>query len=230
MAEFWPAWQLTKDHEGGYNHNDVGNEVYRGINRKYNPNWEGWKAIDAMNDVGTLPLYFTNNVLDTMAANYYKSIYWLPTLAQLLTDQATANVLFDQAVAGGVNRTNDFVKDILNKKYGGNFKLNGLPEVKAIDLVNSAGGFIKHFNRYRRKFFLFSAGHLSRLDPLYTLFYKYNRTGEEKKREKEVFLPTWMKRVNSYGDSGGDYTRFYVAGGVGLLLATALYYRRPQLN
>jgi len=44
----------TLKHEGGYaNHSaDKGGETYRGITRKNNPNWQGWKYIDEVKRTG----------------------------------------------------------------------------------------------------------------------------------------------------------------------------------
>jgi len=45
---FLKAYDELIGHEGGYvnNKNDLGGETYKGISRKFNPNWIGWKYID----------------------------------------------------------------------------------------------------------------------------------------------------------------------------------------
>lgn len=209
MANFQTAWNITKQNESGYSNdpNDIGGETYRGISRKYNPNWIGWVTIDGIKKTGAkIPTNFTQPNLDKYANDFYQSIHWKAILGSLIKDQDTANILFDQAVIGGVPRTNDFIKDVLNKRFGATFKLNGLPEVKAIEFLNKVkqAEFISTFNNYRRKFFAFSAGKLSRIDPLYPLLKKYNKTTEAKKKENERYLAGWIKRVDKYQGKTGE--------------------------
>lgn len=219
MANFWEAWDLTKVHEGGYsnNPNDTGGETYRGISRKYNPSWNGWQLLDTL----TPTTNFTNTTLDNLAATYYKSIYWGATLGELIHSQQLANVIFDSAVIAGVGRTNDFIKDILNKHFKGNFLLNGKTDINLINALNAvnADKFIKRFNLYRKKFFLFSAGALSKFDTLYNFFYKYNKTTEAKKAKNKIFLAGWQKRVNKYGTAQQDNTKLIA----GVTLAALLF-------
>ena len=48
MANFQQAFQHTAAAEGGYSNNpkDKGGETYRGIARKYWPDWAGWIIVD----------------------------------------------------------------------------------------------------------------------------------------------------------------------------------------
>ncbi len=63
----WLSW-----HEGGYTNDpvDVGGETYRGIARRYNPQWEGWDLID-----DTKPNIKHTN-LDPYVHKFYEEKYW----------------------------------------------------------------------------------------------------------------------------------------------------------
>ena len=48
MANFIKSYEITCKHEGGYSFDpdDAGGETYKGISRRFNPQWSGWKIID----------------------------------------------------------------------------------------------------------------------------------------------------------------------------------------
>lgn len=206
MAQFAPAWNITKHTEGGYVNDpkDSGGETYRGVTRLNFPSWKGWPLINKR-----LPLKtnYVSNELDTLAGEFYQKAFWGAILGKYITNQQTANVIFDQAVIGGTGRTNDFIKFILNRRFGGRFIFNGKTDLDVIRFLNSVdqAEFIKAFNLARRKFFLFSAGKLAKSDDHYNLFFKYNKKTNEYKAKNEKFLAGWIKRVDKYGsDSPAD--------------------------
>lgn len=45
---FLKSYDILIKHEGGYvnDPDDKGGETYKGIARKFNPDWKGWKIID----------------------------------------------------------------------------------------------------------------------------------------------------------------------------------------
>ena len=91
MAEFEKAFDRTVKLEGGYelSHvtNDKGGQTYAGIARKFHPDWAGWKAVD----VGEVP--------DTESVReFYKKEFWDVLQASELTDQLTADTVYDFAV------------------------------------------------------------------------------------------------------------------------------------
>lgn len=48
MADFKTAYDITSGLEGGYvnDTNDLGQETYKGISRRFWPHWDGWQHID----------------------------------------------------------------------------------------------------------------------------------------------------------------------------------------
>lgn len=118
MANFNTALQNTLVYEGGYsdNSNDLGGITFKGISRKYNPQWTGWVIIDAKN--------FNSPELNNLVESFYKTNYWNKVSGDQVVDQTVANFLFDTAVNAGVikagmllqrglNTLNTLNKDIL---------------------------------------------------------------------------------------------------------------------
>jgi len=109
MADFDIAFNATMGHEGGYvnDPDDAGGETYRGIARRYNPQWEGWNIID-----DTKP-NIPDDKLDRHVRNFYEVMYWD---VNRLDDfpQVIANEMFDTAVNMGVTRAAKFLQSALN--------------------------------------------------------------------------------------------------------------------
>jgi len=112
MANFNKAFDITMAHEGGYvnDPDDAGGETYRGISRRFNPTWEGWKIIDECKDKNK---DFPNNELDPLVRSFYKERYWNPFLGDEL-DQIISNEMFDTAVNMGIGRAIKFLQQGLN--------------------------------------------------------------------------------------------------------------------
>lgn len=119
MDKFNIAFDITMKYEGGYSNDpdDVGGETYKGISRKFNPNWPGWAIIDTMK---TLPYkdfiqQIDSSVMIQMSVkSLYKAKYWDIFLGDTLKSQSLANVLFDTAVNLGASRAVLFIQKGLN--------------------------------------------------------------------------------------------------------------------
>jgi lysozyme family protein len=92
MAVFTPAFNLSKVNEGGYVNDprDLGGETYRGVARKFHPNWSGWAVIDAMKKTKPIPKFYTDATLDKHAEAFYRKEYWNNMLGDLINDQQNA--------------------------------------------------------------------------------------------------------------------------------------------
>lgn len=119
MAKFSIAFNKTSMHEGGYSNDpdDVGGETYRGISRRYNPIWHGWKIIDdckrfefSMEEC----LRLKGITIDDLVIEFYKDKYWNPWWGDEIDDQDIANEMFDTSVNMGVNRAVEFFQKSLN--------------------------------------------------------------------------------------------------------------------
>lgn len=118
MADFKKAFEITMGHEGGYvdDPDDAGGETYRGISRKYNPNWEGWKIID---EIKKHSEDFTrdlkeNALLQELVQDFYKDRYWDVFWGDNINDQNIAEEMFDTAVNMGAHRAVKFLQQGLN--------------------------------------------------------------------------------------------------------------------
>ena len=106
MADFGEAYTLSMGHEGGYVHDplDPGGETWRGISRRWNPDWKGWDYIDEVKD-GTGKL--TGDMLKTLrqsatmilaARKLYRQKYWDVFWGDSIPNQLLANELFDTGI------------------------------------------------------------------------------------------------------------------------------------
>ena len=102
--------------EGGYanNPNDRGGETYRGISRRWHPDWGGWPLIDSVKTkVGSMPPYRTipyfnwtkrlnailsgNAALNSAVNSFYATEMWCPAYDNL-NSQDLVNWLFSHTV------------------------------------------------------------------------------------------------------------------------------------
>lgn len=90
MADFEQAYERAILAEGGYQlHNvkgDRGGLTYAGISRKFNPDWVGWKHIDA----GDTPPSW-------LVRDFYKKGWWDPIHGDAIIDPNVAYTLYSFA-------------------------------------------------------------------------------------------------------------------------------------
>jgi len=116
MAEFLEAYKITMRHEGGYSvdPDDAGGETYKGVSRRYNPKWEGWKVIDSMKINADFPAILNRlPALQENIHNFYKKYYWDSNRLDDVYNQAIANEMFDTAVNMGRGRAAKFLQESL---------------------------------------------------------------------------------------------------------------------
>jgi len=117
MANFNTAYNITLGHEGGYSNDpdDVGKETYKGISRRYHPDWEGWVIVDEAKNSTDFPNNLeSDSRLDEMVKLFYKSTYWNLFWGDELSEQELANELFDTSINMGTNRAVKFLQKSLN--------------------------------------------------------------------------------------------------------------------
>lgn len=119
MADFEKAFEITMGHEGTYSDDvdDVGGETYRGISRRYNPNWNGWILIDEYKKSDfSVDEWFRikGDEMNNLVFNFYKDRYWNPWWGDEIDDQSIANEMFDTSVNMGVGRAVKFLQKGLN--------------------------------------------------------------------------------------------------------------------
>ena len=119
MANFQESYKITMGHEGGYTNDpdDAGGETYRGISRRYNTSWEGWKIIDSTKETFSdrfEEVLLRNINLVNFVESFYKSMYWDKFQGDIISEQNIADELFDNAVNMGVNKSVTFLQQALN--------------------------------------------------------------------------------------------------------------------
>ncbi|MFQ5708014.1 MAG: glycoside hydrolase family 108 protein [bacterium] len=117
MADFKEAFDKTMGHEGGYvnDPNDAGGETYKGVARRYNPDWNGWGIIDQLKDAPNFPKNLDDSQpLQDAVKALYKQKYWNPFWGDEIPDQDIAEELFDTGVNMGTGRAIKFLQQGLN--------------------------------------------------------------------------------------------------------------------
>jgi len=133
-------------HEGGYVNDpaDKGGETYKGIARRYNPQWDGWLIVDRlkvkypMNYVAEIG---KNNRLQEMVRTFYRGHYWDRFGGDKLPE-LVAEELLEQSVNLGTWKTAGInlqkALNLLNRdgKLFGDLTVDGIVGEKTINAVN----------------------------------------------------------------------------------------------
>jgi len=119
MAQFDPAYKLTMTNEGGYANKagDGGGETWRGVARKYHPDWAGWKIVDAVKATNPPSLnqaLAARADLQALVLALYRKQYWSCLALDSLNCQQTANQLFDISVNCGSGTAAKMLQRALN--------------------------------------------------------------------------------------------------------------------
>jgi len=134
---FIKAYCLTSVNEGGYANNslDKGRETFRGISRRFHPDWEGWKLIDEAkerhNNLRSEKDFkeFINEIescprLSGMTKGFYYINYFLNAGLQLIKDEETACLLYDIGVNSGIKHAGKLLQSALYF-LGSDIKIDG---------------------------------------------------------------------------------------------------------
>jgi lysozyme family protein len=117
MANFNLAFEKTMGNEGGYTNDptDKGGETYKGISRKYEPDWEGWTIIEDFKNKPNFPKNLvTSNELQDLVKKVYKEKYWNINKLDSFPNQAVAEEMFDTGVNMGTKRAATYLQIGLN--------------------------------------------------------------------------------------------------------------------
>lgn len=117
MASFKEAFEKTSAIEGGYADHpaDRGGETYRGIARRFHPDWDGWARVDAAKGEENFPDNLADDApLARMVAEFYRKHFWNRIKGSRIPDQAVAMEVFDNAVNMGVSRAARVLQEALN--------------------------------------------------------------------------------------------------------------------
>lgn len=138
MATFEDAFNILSVKEGGYvnDSNDSGGETYKGISRRYNIDWDGWKIIDNYKRK-----YFgkalskkldNDDNLQKLVKVLYKDKYWDIFELDNIPSQKIAYQMFDTCVNCGPAAAIRFAQIALGESVNGRWTLNLLNKLAAI--------------------------------------------------------------------------------------------------
>ena len=117
MAQFEEAYYRTNQIEGGYANDpdDAGGETYRGIARRFHPNWQGWVIIDSLKaNANFAKMLDSDNRLQDLVKEFYFNEFWNKTGCASIDDQALANEIYDNAVNMGISQSIKYLQKTLN--------------------------------------------------------------------------------------------------------------------
>lgn len=105
MADFRKSYERLKVYEGLYidDPDDRGGETYRGIPRKFHPDWQGWAIIDQAKKGGSFYDILTNDEnLKELTMNFFYDNVWTIIKGGRIDDQMTADEIFEMSVNLGI--------------------------------------------------------------------------------------------------------------------------------
>lgn len=115
--DFNKALAKTLKYEGGYacDDLDLGGETYKGISRRYHPDWPGWEIIDRLKDDSGKPIAPEADIpLGQSVRFFYEVEYWERVGGDELLDHCIAGEVFDTSVLMGMGRAAEFLQRSLN--------------------------------------------------------------------------------------------------------------------
>lgn len=124
---------FTLKYEGGYANvkGDAGGETYRGITRRDNPGWTGWRIIDRLKPKHDQII----PGLEPDVKKLYWDKYFFSQGFHLLNDSKIALSLFDFRVNGGLSASK--IQTLLKSKYSKKIAQTGRFDLATVQAINS---------------------------------------------------------------------------------------------
>ena len=169
----------TLETEGGYvnDPSDSGGETYCGIARNSNPNWKGWKIVDAYK-----PLKWNQKIQDSeleqLVIDVYDSKYYQSIRADRIDSDMIRIHLYNMGVNAGTGSAVKILQKAINKVY---------------DVTIATDGVIGNIT-------VTYANNKSKLNELVNEFINqrrlYYQNLVKRKLTNQKFLKGWLNRVN----------------------------------
>lgn len=123
MAQFLDAILPVIENEGGYVNDptDNGGETYKGISRKFHPEWSGWGLVDNHKPLANKAI-IKNQLVDNSVLAFYRQMFWNKIQGDKIKSQEAAKELLDSSVNMGVSQAIKLTQRVL-----------GLPETGVMD-------------------------------------------------------------------------------------------------
>lgn len=129
--------KMVLTHEGGWNlvKNDNGGETYCGIAKKYHPNWEGWKIIDA-----NKPLKYNQKIkdeqLDRLVLDVYMKQYYNPMKIGSINSLMLSAHVFCHGVNAGTATAIKLLQKAINSVYKVQIAVDGKIGTQTLSYAN----------------------------------------------------------------------------------------------
>jgi len=172
VSDFDKGYILVTGLEGVYQsaqqaafRKDSGGETYRGIARKKEPNWDGWKIIDLAKLGSNFPdCLDANQALQDSAKNFYQLNYWDMVKADQMPFPLNVFV-FDAGVNQGTQAAIKLLQKTLNQPQDGIIGMQTIAKAQAANTETMALYMADRSLRYTgtRNFDLDGRGWLKRL-------------------------------------------------------------------
>jgi lysozyme family protein len=190
MANFKEAYEITMGHEGGYSNDpvDAGGETYKGITKRFEPDWEGWVIIDSLRNDPNFPKCLDENEeLQEKVMEVYKRKYWDIFWGDKFDNQDIANEMFDTGVNMGTTRAIKYLQKSLNLLNRDQKNYSDISEDGVIgnNTLNTLNNFLNKFKR--------DVKYLLKLMNLFQGMHYINYMGKDSKQER--FARGWLNRV-----------------------------------
>ena len=213
MADFAEYYPHLLANEGGYvfDPHDPGGETWRGISRKFNPDWVGWKRVDAYKAKANWPancqvyprnklataVLRTDKTLATQVRSFYQAQYWDSLRLGEISSQCIASQLCDIGVNTGPGRAGRLAQYVLASSFGWLGKLDGKIGPLTLAAINAAPAqaYYDALVAARRSFYRYRAGHTDELTPEYVSFLRSVDLKPDATMQR--YLPAWLARINA---------------------------------
>jgi hypothetical protein len=246
MASFSIANKLTTGHEGYYvseafwraRGDNRSGETYLGIDRKANPNWQGWPVIDAYKANFQSPAWWNSNAsynfrfpahlgLEAMKDAKFKADYWDPIKGDQIKNQELANLIFDIHIMSGnfgVMQIQRSINRLLDEPLAVDGKIGTKTLEKINDPLYTAGIYTQirqdRLDWYKQKNNSNTAGWVNRLNKFPQSIAEAVEEAKEKVKEAYDENPT-LFIIGSI---------LLVLGGLALTYFSFQYYSKQTIN
>lgn len=181
MAQFKPAYDLERKHEGYYvnNPSDKGGETYAGVARNIYANWNGFPVLDAYKAKLGRALKTNEQVpgLETYVEAFYKGL-WDAKNFGAIVNQDVANIVYDFFINSG-NTGIKKTQEVLRDTFKATLAVDGAIGADTIKNINAVDPILLN-NAIKEKRIAFYNG-LVAANP-----------------SQSVFLKGWLSRINSF--------------------------------
>ncbi len=144
MADFLTSQLYVLHNEGGYA--PIDGDTYRGIARRFFPEWAGWNIIDSLKPLEHGEI-IKSAELDSLVNSFYKANFWNKMLGDNIDNQAVATYCYDWFVNAGGNAVK-CIQSMLGVKQDGSFG------EQTLNALNAAGDILQRLRDKRIAYYL----------------------------------------------------------------------------